>query len=482
MVILALTTVILMALTGLSIDIANLFIKKTRLRIAVDAGSIAGITSLVARISQTGNDVLGMATAEAASNEMVAYNLKQMGIAASDIKEIISTAAVDSASREMTLTVNASINVKTLFMGLIRSPNPSSTINAQSVAKRNPALISLVLDSSGSMSGTKIADLKTAAGAFVDTFLENVDQMAVIKFNYKGTVIHPMDVIRQSGANSKATIKNQINALSAADDTNIAEGLQIGRTQIENAVNNAQNAVKAIVIMTDGAPTTIRGHFLKPRATKPSGAPTTWQPLGQNPAGSGLYDYYAQTDSDDNVLNKDAGNVLPPPTEHCSDHLPNAPIGIANCLNDYSYLDSKGVQRGKDDAGSTITNLSNSGQSEIEKEAYDLAAIEAGYAKNSKIAANPTDTGITIYAIGLGVESGNKIDPYQDVNDTGTIKSILLRKIANDPLSSGDPAFPGQNKFESSQPSGLYLQTPDSSKLTSLFLTIARRIQIRLVK
>ena len=74
-------------------------------------------------------------------------------------------------------------------------------------------------------------------------------------------------------------------------------------------------------------------------------------------------------------------------------------------------------------------------------------------------------------------------DPYQNVRDDSAIKPIFLRKLANDALSAGDPTFPGYpTNPDESQPKGVYLQTPDTSDITSLFLEVARRIQMRLTK
>ena len=55
LVLLALSAVTLMMITGVGIDVANLYVKKLKLQAAVDAATIAGITSLVTSVSESDN-------------------------------------------------------------------------------------------------------------------------------------------------------------------------------------------------------------------------------------------------------------------------------------------------------------------------------------------------------------------------------------------------------------------------------------------
>lgn len=474
LVILTLSAVILMALTGLGIDVANLFLKKARLQAAIDAATIAGITSLVTRVSETSDP--GPTTtlaAETAAKQIAAFNIQQMGLmegSLAEIEQLIdATATVHPVTREMTLSVSATLSVNTLFVDIIGLADHTD-VSASGEARRNPAIVSLVLDRSGSMDclGScpgKLQAMKDGAIAFINTFLINVDHLALISFNHIATVDQDMGLLTNL---AKQAMVDAINAIAAGGGTNIAEGIQLGRLEIENFIEDnpesTRQAVEAIGLVSDGAPGAIKANLLQPDPTPPGGSPL-------QPNVGSEYHYYPipYNDNTDRIYDSNSNGQ---------------PCGsIQNCLLDFSYLDSKGNLQGFNQSGGTITNLNELGNSELRKEMYDLAVIEADYAKDFRNPSDPEDTGITIYTVGLGDASTNNSDPYQSASETIKIKPILLRKLANDAQAAGDPIFqPVSVNFDPNQPEGVYLETPNSGELEVLFLEIARRIQLKLIE
>lgn len=467
LVILALSAVSLMALLGLIVDAGNIYLKKQKLQAAIDAASIAGITTLVTTVSEAEGpdpDKTGKDQAEAAAKQMAAFNMQQMGLDTRSLdliqQDITAQAKVHPVSRQMTLSVDANITVNTLLLGLLGII--STDVAASGEARRNPAIVSLVLDKSWSMTcidtcPEKLQNMKEAAGAFIDTFLNNVDSIAVITFNHSANVIRPMLPLLPG---DKDTIKTQINAIVAESWTNTAAGIELGRTEITNVVTNngaaTKDAVEAIVIMSDGAPTVLSGLFLNLEEGSALDSNTRYL---SNPFRDEIWDINA------NVQSCSAGSNT-----------------IADCLIDFAYLDSESVERGKDANEATITNLSTAGESELHKEVYDLALFEADYAKDFRNSEDPKDTGITIYGIALGTLE-TAAGPYQDILDWNTIKPMFFRAMTNVPNAEFDPVFQGRaSNYNATQPEGGYLQTPDSSQLKLLFLEIARRIQLRLIQ
>ena len=74
-------------------------------------------------------------------------------------------------------------------------------------------------------------------------------------------------------------------------------------------------------------------------------------------------------------------------------------------------------------------------------------------------------------------------DPYQDIYNDRTLKTYLMKRVANDPAGAADPCFENpMGTVTTNQPRGVFLQTDDENDLNPLFQNIARRIQLRLVR
>ncbi|MBI4358036.1 MAG: VWA domain-containing protein [Candidatus Omnitrophica bacterium] len=434
---LALLTTTFLVLAGFSLDIANVLLKKSRLQRALDAGVIAGIT----RYSTAGEED----PIEDIAREMALYNLREMGI---DNANISADFPLVELGKSRTLTLNGSITSATLFMRLIPGAGLGTVVtSASSAGTRNPAIISLVLDISGSMKD-EIIQLQGAAIEFVRSFQEGVDNMALISFADKAFLEIPMAAV------DKQNLNGAISTLTADGYTGTAEAITLGRRQIETIGEDNPEAVRAILLFTDGAPTSVRPIFTDAQASLPK----------NHPEG---YDYVARLNRDPRVPDIVNPNAI---TKRCRWDCPaGTNTNIASRLNSFAYQDS----RTNPGHFTHITSL-NSPYDELQKESYDLAIIESDYAKND---------GITIYTVGLGIPSTDTSSPYQGVKDTHSLKPFFLRRLANDPASESDPVFGGTDPLipNPNHPKGIYLQTDNPNDLKNLFESIAERIKLRLI-
>jgi len=119
----------------------------------------------------------------------------------------------------------------------------------------NPTDIVLVLDRSGSMAGSSLANLKNGAKAFIDIIAQSTQgqpgqigsgsRIAVVSFS--GTATQDTQLIT-----SVSDLKTAVDALSAGGDTNHADAFAKAQALFQPASNNA----RVMVLFTDGMTTT----------------------------------------------------------------------------------------------------------------------------------------------------------------------------------------------------------------------------------
>ncbi|KAJ0550491.1 putative chromatin regulator PHD family [Helianthus annuus] len=114
---------------------------------------------------------------------------------------------------------------------------------------RAPVDLVTVLDTSGSMAGTKLALLKRAMG-FVIQNLGPADRLAVIAFSSTARRLFPLRKMSDTG---KQQALQAVNSLTASGGTNIAEGLRKGAKVMEDRREN--NPVGSIILLSDGQDT-----------------------------------------------------------------------------------------------------------------------------------------------------------------------------------------------------------------------------------
>ncbi len=115
-------------------------------------------------------------------------------------------------------------------------------------AVRRSLDVMLVLDRSGSMSGQKIADAKTAAKSFVDKLNGTYDQAGLVSFSTTATLDQQLLIMNST---NKTTLKGKIDSLSASGYTNIGDAISAATTELVSARSRA-SAAKIQVLLSDG--------------------------------------------------------------------------------------------------------------------------------------------------------------------------------------------------------------------------------------
>ncbi|HTJ40908.1 MAG TPA: VWA domain-containing protein [Kofleriaceae bacterium] len=112
---------------------------------------------------------------------------------------------------------------------------------------RPPIALAVVLDTSGSMAGSKIEHAKAAARHLIDE-LGDGDRFALISFSTHAELLLPMT---EATADAKQRATQAIGGLYADGGTNISDGLTIGSQAISGS---ADERVRRIVLISDGKP------------------------------------------------------------------------------------------------------------------------------------------------------------------------------------------------------------------------------------
>ena len=231
----AVSMVVLLGIGGLALDSGRGYLVKARLARAVDAAVLAGARSL-----RLGEDV-----ARQRAIDIAVLN----GANGDDLDVIFGV----NAEGELTVRVDAHLRMPTRLMRVLGVE--TMEVNSAAVAAVPPVDLVLVLDQSGSLeTANAFDDLQDATRLFVDYFDDGFDQLGLVSFNLRAT-----ERFALNGAFT-ATIKNEIDQMTAFSYTNVGEGLRLAQEQITGPAAR-QRSAKVVVFFTDGRPTAFRGDI-----------------------------------------------------------------------------------------------------------------------------------------------------------------------------------------------------------------------------
>ena len=134
----------------------------------------------------------------------------------------------------------------------------SSTSNLKEMVKTSQPLdIVLVLDTSGSMSGSKMTNLKNAANNFIDATAENnrgleqnqQTRLAIVQFASGANTRQQLNYVTDQNAQQ---YKNTINGFSADGATYAEEGLQRAQSVLDSG--GRADVQQIVIFFTDGEP------------------------------------------------------------------------------------------------------------------------------------------------------------------------------------------------------------------------------------
>jgi Flp pilus assembly protein TadG len=411
---------LLIIFVGFAIDFGLAYVTKTTLSKSVDAAALAAMRNL--------NQGQSVATADATNAFTVNYQ-SVPGLGTTPTPTVTWFTTSPCTAGNTCVQISATATISTYFLrALALLPGVGSTLNTTSItvsatAQRNPLVMSLVLDKSGSMklNGGSTA-LPPAVTNFISYFDEGIDNIADISFSSVDSVDVPMTTSFQTPINSA------VESMPFGGGTFAQAGLQDGFAQILTQPANP-NIIRVAVFFTDGWANT-------------DGLPTN------------VTTSTASTTHD--VLNCTGTSSKPSKTP--MNYGGCAPLEAAAgwCSGIYFMDPSTGNTTSCANA-TTFPALDGGGNalSPVSTAQTDIAA-DATY-RTEQLANNMRNStnNITIYSIGLG----------DKINQT------YLQDLAN------DPAAPTYN---SAQPQGQAVFAPDSSELNAVFQTIASKVLLRL--
>lgn len=114
-------------------------------------------------------------------------------------------------------------------------------------AARPKLSVSLVVDTSGSMSGHSIEQARAAARALVDK-LEPSDELAIVAFSSEARVVLPVGPIGPR----RAAAKRLVDGLDANGGTNLGGGLELGYRELGKT---SRDGVRVALVLSDGQAT-----------------------------------------------------------------------------------------------------------------------------------------------------------------------------------------------------------------------------------
>ncbi len=284
---------LIIPLTGLAIDLTIMYIVQAKLWEAIDGAALEA-----GHLMGTTTESL---TAQAAlAQQICATNFPTRYWNAYGLN-CVATPTLPAAPDYMyKVDITARVNVPLWFMKVFQSSDAVVSASAQS--SRRQARVVLVLDRSGSMSGSPFTSLKSAATAFVTKFNGGYDQMGLVVFGTSGVVVYPIlnagpynfatnirpttNTDPNGGPNTQFKAVNgnnaagtsccdmiyAINKLGSAGATNMSEGLSLAYLELQKGHNASMSANgydvmrSVIVLFTDGVPNMFAAYLNSPDA------------------------------------------------------------------------------------------------------------------------------------------------------------------------------------------------------------------------
>lgn len=128
-----------------------------------------------------------------------------------------------------------------LLLDITQPDAPAQPVNQPRQAAMN---LSLVLDTSGSMAGAKLENLKKAVAWVID-HLSARDTVAITLFDDEGRPL-----VGSTGLEKKAGLLAQVEAIREAGGTAMSKGLRLGLEEARKA--SGPGVVSRIIVLTDG--------------------------------------------------------------------------------------------------------------------------------------------------------------------------------------------------------------------------------------
>jgi Flp pilus assembly protein TadG len=420
LVLVAILIPVLIVFVGFAIDFGLAYVTKTTLSKSVDAAALAAMRNL--------NEGESTATTQA-QNAFKANYQSVPGLGTPPTPTITWFTSSPCTSGNTCVSISATATIHTYFLNVLSIlPGVGNSVNASSItvsatAQRNPLVMSIVLDKSGSMNlnGGATA-LPPAVTSFISYFDQGIDNIAEISFSSVDSVDVPMTTSFQS------PIDSAVEGMAFGGATFAQAGLQDGFAQVLTQPATP-NIIRVVVFFTDGWANT---DGLPTNVTTPT-ASTTHDVL--NCTGT-------TTKPSNTPMNYGGCAPLEAAAGWCSGiFFMNPTTGsTTTCANATTFP-------ALDGGGNALSPVATAQQNIANDATYRTEQL-------ANVMRNSTNN-ITIYAIGLGDK----------------INQAYLQDVANDPAAA---------TYNSSQPQGEAVFAPSSTQLDAVFQTIASKVLLRL--
>jgi Mg-chelatase subunit ChlD len=251
-VIFALSLLVLLGFVALGIEGGRWYLVRAELAKGVDSACLAGAKN----ISNPFVSPTTLAEEFGRENFQAGY----VGSPQSGAGSVRFTATmVETDKISVTGNVDATAILARIF-GFDRIP-----VAAAGVAQKKEVEIMMILDRSGSMSGTKMTALKNAARNFLDFFADtqDKDKVGLISFATTAGINGAPD--RALGTNFVSSMKTAINNMTAVGATNAEDAVDMadgtGGFTDQTGVPGDRRIQQFVVFFSDGMPTALRDQF-----------------------------------------------------------------------------------------------------------------------------------------------------------------------------------------------------------------------------
>lgn len=508
---------VILGILGLAVDLTSFFRTQLRLQRSVDAAALAA-----ARLQHQPLDPgVPLETARQrihdATAQVLLANFQETGLS----DQIVGTPVINVSMadrdppppgepmRGAHTSVSAQARPPLLILDMVPFIESVTTVAASAEAEARSAIISMVVDVSGSMGQsmpgenpiTKIAALKQAAHGFVDSLRTGRDVVALSRFSSSASNLVPPNSYWDTAAALEAhrdSLDSAIDGLAANGRTNASEALFTAYNSVRDATRSFPFLPCYIVFFTDGAPNISTANWVP----STSGSFMNDNPT-QNPARAlDPLPWYAFVDDQDplNIITdnhwyRSFGGYHSNDTSlspFCAAGVPCSGPGdrlLANALGRGNPIAFRAPGRASTDGPdgrlySTFTFTAANDEDNMRRLHYLTALAMADYIRAQSC---------TIFSIGLGQRETVFDNFYHRIReDSLPRKDYFLSRLANDRSCGGasyitdcldEPngfvdsydELDGQNALR-----GRYYPTDDPSELAGKFQDVLANIRLRL--
>lgn len=239
----ALSMLVLLAVTGLVVDAGMAYLVKARLNAAVDSAALAAARAVTSGNNQTEQT----ASAQAAARQFFAANMPASYLMS---KPALLGTTVTFNAGTVTIDVKAQAPMAVSLMQALDTTSLMPTAAAQTV--RKDLDMAFVVDTSGSLQPSA-ATVRTSAKSFLNKFNVTQDRVALLHFASGVEVDQP---IATSGRGFKRdAMLSSISGYAFSGGTSSFEGMRRARDELNAIPTLSRSSLRVIVFFSDGAPT-----------------------------------------------------------------------------------------------------------------------------------------------------------------------------------------------------------------------------------